>query len=202
MSSDRSPKEIPALEERLVSRFEWGLVTDIQPPDFETRTAILRKKCELETIPVPGDVLYFLADNIKSNIRELEGALIRVVAYSKLFGKAVSVDLAKEVLKGMIKEGEKKVGVDLIQKKVADYFNLSPSDMKAKKRTQTIAYPRQIAMYLCRDLTNLSLPEIGSYFGGRDHTTVIHACNKIEKEIKEKDETRLLIDQLLVNIKG
>jgi len=201
MSSDRSPKEIPALEERLVSRFEWGLVTDIQPPDFETRIAILKKKSELETIHVPDDVFYFVAENIKSNIRELEGGLIRVVAYAKLFGKNVSVDLAQEVLKGMLKEGVRSVNVDLIQKRVADYFNISLADMKAKKRTQTVAYPRQIAMYLSRDLTNLSLPEIGAYFGGRDHTTVLHACNKIENAMRLNTETRSLIDELIYNIK-
>lgn len=202
MSSDRSPKEIPDLEERLVSRFLWGFVADIQPPDFETRMAILKKKSELETIRVPDDVLFFLAENIRSNIRELEGALIRVVAYSKLDGKNVSVDLAKDVLKGMIKEGGKKVNVDLIQRKVSEYFNITVVEMKAKKRTQAIAYPRQIAMYLSRDLTNLSLPEIGSYFGGRDHTTVIHACNKIEKDIKQDEEVKGIVEQILVSIRS
>ncbi|MFH1790439.1 MAG: chromosomal replication initiator protein DnaA [Candidatus Omnitrophota bacterium] len=196
MSSDRSPKEIPSLEERLVSRFEWGLVTDIQSPDFETRMAILKKKSEFDSVPVPNDVLVFLAENIKSNIRELEGGLVRVVAYSNLFSKPMSVDLAREVLKGMITEGTRKVNVDLIQKKVADYFNLSLNDMKAKKRTQNIAYPRQIAMYLSRDLTNLSLPEIGAYFGGRDHTTVIHACHKVENDLAKKEEIRTTVDRL------
>ena len=202
MSSDRSPKEISTLEERLVSRFNWGLVTDIQPPDFETRVAILKKKSEKETIPLPNDVLYFLGENIKTNIRELEGALIRVVAYAKLINKDVSVDLAKEVLKGMIIEGEKKVGVELIQKRVAEYFDIGLQDMKTKKRRRAIVYPRQIAMYLSRDLTNLSLPEIGIYFGGRDHTTVIHACNKIEKDIKTKGDIRRIVDKLVFNIKN
>ncbi|MDD5440001.1 MAG: chromosomal replication initiator protein DnaA, partial [Candidatus Omnitrophica bacterium] len=201
MSSDRSPKEISSLEERLVSRFEWGLVTDIQPPDFETRMAILKKKGEQETLQISDDVLYFLAENIRSNIRELEGGLIRLVAFSKMFGKSVSVDLAKEVLRGMIKEGLKKVNVDLIQRKVASYFNLVPEDMKAKKRTQTLVYPRQIAMYLSRELTGLSLPEIGAYFGGRDHTTVIHACTKIEKAIKENADVKDLVDHLINVIK-
>lgn len=202
ISSDRPPKEIQALEERLVSRFGWGLVTDIQAPDFETRIAILKKKSEKETIHVPDDVFYFLGENIRTNIRELEGALIRVVAYAKLVSKNISVDLAKEVLRGMITEEEKKIGVGLIQKKVAEYFSISLQDMKTKKRTQTIAYPRQIAMYLSRDLTNLSLPEIGLYFGGRDHTTVIHACNKVEKDIKNKENIRHLIDRLVINIKS
>ena len=201
MSSDRSPKEISSLEERLVSRFEWGLVTDIQAPDFETRMAILKKKSEKETIHVPDDVLYFLAENIKSNIRELEGALIRLVAYSKLFGKNLSVDLAKEVFKGMMRESVKKISILLIQQKVAEYFNISLDDMKTKRRTQNVAYPRQVAMYLSRDMTSLSLPEIGAYFGGRDHTTVIYACNKIEKAIKAKESVRQIIEQLVGNIK-
>jgi len=183
MSSDRSPKEISKLEDRLVSRFEWGLITDIQPPDLETRIAILRKKSEQETIYLPDDLFFFLAENVKTNTRELEGALIRVVAYAKLMNKKVSIDLAKEVLKGMFMEGERKVGVGVIQKIVAQYFDISFQDMKARKRTKAIAYPRQIAMYLSRDLTDLSLPEIGQFFGGRDHTTVLHACEKIDKEL-------------------
>jgi len=202
LSSDRSPKEIPTLEERLVSRFAWGLITDIQPPDFETRTAILRKKSEKETIFLPDDLFLFLAENIKSNIRELEGALIRVVAYAKLMNRTVSVDLAKEVLKGMIVEGEKRVGVDLIQKKVAQYFDIDITDMRARKRTKAVAYPRQIAMYLSRDLTDLSLPEIGQGFGGRDHTTVLHACGKIERDLKTNEKTRWVIDKLSLSIKG
>ena len=202
ISSDRPPKEIPTLEERLVSRFEWGLITDIQPPDFETRIAILKKKSEQETTYLPDDLFFFLAENIKTNIRELEGALMRVMAYAKLMNKTISVDLAKEVLKGMIMEGERKIGVDTIQKKVAQYFDITQQDMKAKKRTRAVAYPRQIAMYLSRDLTDLSLPEIGSYFGGRDHTTVLHACEKVEREIKADDKTRWVIEKLISNIKG
>jgi len=201
ISSDRSPKEIPTLEDRLVSRFEWGLITDIQLPDFETRIAILRKKSEQETIYLPDDLFFFLAEKIKTNIRELEGALIRVVAYSKLMNRAVSVELAQEVLRGMIIEGEKKIGVPLIQNKVAEYFDISPHDMKAKKRTKAIAYPRQIAMYLSRDMTDLSLPEIGHFFGGRDHTTVLHACEKIEKSIKSDDKAKWLVHKLRGNIK-
>ena len=202
MSSDRPPKEIRTLEERLVSRFEWGLITDIQAPDLETRIAILRKKSERETIALPDDVLFFLAENIKSNIRELEGALIRVIAYAKLMNKIITVDLAKEVLKGMLIEGEKKIGVDLIQRKVAKYFNINPQDMKAKRRTKTIAYPRQVAMYLSRDLTDLSLPEIGLSFGGRDHTTVIHAFDKIEDACKKDEKLRWIINKLVMDIRG
>jgi chromosomal replication initiator protein len=202
LSSDRSPKEIPTLEDRLVSRFEWGLITDIQPPDFETRIAILRKKSEKGVPFLPDDLFFFLAEKIKTNIRELEGALIRVVAYAKLMNKEITTDLAKEVLKGMISEGERKIGVDLIQKKVAQYFDINLQDMKAKKRTKAIAYPRQIAMYLSRDLTDLSLPEIGRFFGGRDHTTVLHACEKIERFLKNDEKMRWMVDKLVVAIKG
>jgi len=202
VSSDRPPKEIQSLEERLVSRFEWGLVTDIQPPDFETRIAILKTKSEKETIALPEDVFYFLGEKIKSNIRELEGALIRVVAYAKLVEKDVSVDLVKEVLKDMILEGERKITIDAIQKKVSEYFDIKLSDMRAKKRSKAIAYPRQVAMYIARHLTEYSLPEIGEFFGGRDHTTVIHACDKIETDIKEKKGFKELVDRLIQNIKS
>jgi len=202
VSSDRPPKEIQALEERLISRFEWGLVTDIQAPDLETRIAILKKKSEKETIVVPEDVFYFLGEKVKTNIRELEGALIRVVAYAKLIGGTVSVDLVKEVLKDMLIEGEKKVTIDRIQKKVSEYFDIKLSDMRAKKRSKAIAYPRQIAMYLARQLTDFSLPEIGDQFGGRDHTTVIHAYDKIENDLKEKEGLRHLVDKLVQSIVG
>ncbi len=202
VSSDRPPKEIQSLEERLISRFEWGLVTDIQAPDFETRIAILKKKSEKETIKLPEDVFYFLGEKIRSNIRELEGALIRVVAYAKLIGKEVSVDLVKEVLKDMIIEGEKKITIDLIQKKVSEYFDIKLSDMRAKKRSKAVAYPRQIAMYLTRQMTDFSLPEIGEHFGGRDHTTVIHACDKIEEELKTKKGLKESIDRLIQGIKS
>ena len=202
LSSDRSPKEIRTLEERLISRFAWGLITDMQPPDFETRTAILRKKSEKETVRLPDELFTFLAGKIKTNIRELEGALIRVIAYAELMNKEITVDLAKEVLKGMIIEGEKKIGVELIQKKVAQYFNINLLDMKARKRTKTVVYPRQVAMYLSRDLTDLSLPEIGGSFGGRDHTTVMHACDKIEKGCKSDEKVRWIINKLVLEIKG
>jgi len=202
VSSDRPPKEIQSMEERLVSRFEWGLVTDIQPPDLETRIAILKKKSEKETLSLPEDVFYFLAEKIRTNIRELEGALIRVVAYAKLVGKEVSVDMVKEVLRDMIIEGEKKVTIDIIQKKVSEYFDIKLSDMRSKKRSKAIAYPRQVAMYLARQLTDYSLPEIGEYFGGRDHTTVMHACDKIETDIKIKEGFRSLVERLIKEIKG
>ncbi len=202
VTSDRPPKEINKLEERLVSRFLYGLVTDIQPPDFETRIAILKRKSELAGTSLGEDIFYFLAEKVKTNIRELEGALIRVVAYSKLIGKTVSVELAKEVLKDMIIEGEKKVTIDLIQRKVSEYFDIKLSDMRAKKRSKAIAYPRQVAMYLARQLTEYSLPEIGDQFGGRDHTTVMHACSKVEGDLKTKEGFTILLDRLIESIKG
>ncbi len=202
VSSDSPPKEIRGLEERLISRFLYGIVTDIQPPDFETRIAILKKKSERETIALPEDVFYFLGEKIKTNIRELEGALIRVVAYAKLVGKEVSTELAREVLRDMIIEGEKNITIDLIQKKVSEFFDIKLSDMRAKKRSRAVAYPRQIAMYLTRQLTDFSLPEIGDQFGGRDHTTVIHACEKVENDLKAKTGLKQTVDRLIRGIKG
>ena len=182
ISSDRPPKEINNLEDRLVSRFAWGLITEIQPPDFETRVAILRKKIEREPVKVPDDVIYFIAEQIKTNIRELEGALIRVVAYSLLEENVVSLNMAKTVLKDMVKETIRVISIDKIQKEVGEYFRVSVGDLKAKRRNRNIILPRQIAMYISRKLTNSSFPEIGSAFGGKDHTTVLHACKKIEKQ--------------------
>ena len=202
VSSDKPPKVISNLEERLVSRFEWGLVTDIQAPDFETRTAILRSKAEREGLQIPDSVTSFIADKIKSNIRELEGALIRVVAYSKLVGKdEVDESIAQEVLKDMIVETEKKITVDLIQRKVAEYFEVRPSDMTAKRRSKSVVYPRHIAMYLSREMTGLSFPEIGEQFGGRDHTTILHAYGKIKRDIKKDQKSKSLVDKLSLEIK-
>lgn len=201
LSSDRTPKEIPALEERLISRFEWGLITDIQAPDLETRIAILKKKIEINKISVPDDVIFFIADKVKLNIRELEGALIRVVAYSSLTNKLINLDLAHSVLKDMLLE-KKNISIDSIQKKVAAHFDIRILDMKAKKRTRAIVYPRQIAMYLARSLTDSSLPEIGEHFGGRDHTTVLHAYDKIGTIVKNDPKTRDLLDQLTLEIKS
>jgi len=199
--SDRSPQEITSLEERLVSRFAWGLIADIQMPDFETRIAIMGKKSEHESVNVSKEVLYFLAENVKTNIREMEGALIRVVAYAKLTGTEMTVSLAKEVLKGMITAEDKKITVPLIQKTVAGFFEVTETDMLAKKRTRSIVYPRQIAMYLTRSLTDHSFPDIGGFFGGRDHTTVLHACEKINKELKENGKTRSTVKKLISLIK-
>lgn len=180
MSSDRPPKEISSLQDRLVSRFSWGLTTDIQPPDLETRIAILKKKIEREPVPVPDDVVYFIAQLIKTNIRELEGALIRTIAYSLLEEKAVSLVLAKDALKDIIKEPKKLITVDFIQRCVSEEFGVSMQELKAKRRNKNIVQPRQVAMYLSRELTDLSLPEIGTFFGGKDHTTVLHSYNKIK----------------------
>jgi len=202
LSSDRPPKTIPGLEERLVSRFEWGLVTDIQPPDFETRIAILKKKAERNAATLPDDILYYIAEKIKSNIRELEGALIKIIAYSALENKKISMELVKGILKDVGTEGLKKINVELIQKKVANYFDIKISDMRTKKRTRQVAYPRQVAMYLSRELTGITLPEIGEHFGGRDHSTVIHACSKIESDLKKNQNVKNLINRLSLDIKG
>jgi len=182
ISSDRPPREIPTLEDRLRSRFEWGLITDITPPDLETRIAILRKKAKAEGLDIPNEVMLYIANQIDSNIRELEGALIRVVAYSSLINKDINADLAAEALKDIIPSSKPKViTIHEIQKVVGEHFSIKLEDFKAKKRTKSVAFPRQIAMYLSRELTDYSLPKIGEEFGGRDHTTVIHAHEKISK---------------------
>jgi len=203
VSSDKPPKEIPTLEERLRSRFEWGLIADIQPPDLETRIAILRKKAQMESLDVPNDVMVFIANKIASNIRELEGALNRVVAYASLTENEINVELATEALKEILSAAKTKViNSSTIQEAVARYFDLKPDEFKSKKRNREIAYPRQIAMYLCRELTDLSLPKIGEEFGGRDHTTVIHACDKISKDIESNPETRRAVEELKKTITG
>jgi len=182
LSSDRPPKDIATLEERLRSRFEMGLITDIQPPDLETRIAILKRKVEVEHLDVPYDVLAFVADRVSSNIRELEGALIRVVAYSSLTRHFVDLDLARDVLKDIFPErSSRPISVSTIQREVCKYYSVTQAELIGNKRSQAIVYPRQIAMYLSRELTDLSLPRIGAEFGGRDHTTVMHATAKIQK---------------------
>lgn len=202
ISSDRPPKQIPNIEERLISRFEWGLMTDIQPPDTETRIAILRKKAQVANVVVPEDVIFFIANKINSNIRELEGALIRVVAYAKFKSGPIVLDIAKEVLKDMLLEEESKITIELIQEMVAKHFDIHPSNMRAKKRGRTIAYPRQIAMFLARELTDHSLPEIGEAFGGRDHTTVIYAQKKIKTDMKKDINKKNLLERLVKEIRG
>ena len=202
LCSDRLPKEISTLEDRLRSRFEWGLTTDIQPPDLETRIAILKKKASMENIEVPEEVLLLIAKQIRSNIRELEGALIRVTAYSSLHSKPIDVELAMDALKDILPIQNKQISVELIQKVVAEHFDLTVSDMKSKKRTRSVAFPRQIAMHLARELTDLSLPRIGEEFGGRDHTTVIHACDKVSEMIKENPELESQIKEISEKIRS
>jgi chromosomal replication initiator protein len=197
ISSDRPPKEIPFLEDRLRSRFEWGLITDVQPPDLETRIAILRKKAIADNLDVTNEVLYYIADQVANNIRELEGALIRVVAYSTMLNQAISIDLAHEALKNLVSPNQPKlIGIPEIQQIVCNYYQLRVEDLKSKKRTKTIAYPRQIAMYLSRELTDSSLPKIGEDFGGRDHTTVIHAHEKITRMLTSDQELEQVIMEL------
>jgi chromosomal replication initiator protein len=194
--SDRPPKEIAHLEERLVSRFNWGLIADVQPPDFETRMAILRKKLDLESCNVPEDVVTFIASEIKTNIRELEGAVLRVVAYSMLEEKPITLSLAKSVLKDMVKETVKTISVEMVQKQVVEFYNISLHELKNKSRHKNIIIPRQIAMYLSRKLTTHSLPEIGAAFGGKDHTTILHAVKKVEVVLLKDEQIRKIIETL------
>nr|WP_300002716.1 chromosomal replication initiator protein DnaA [Tissierella sp.] len=203
ISSDRPPKEIPTLEERLRSRFEWGLIADIQAPDLETRIAILRKKANIENIEVPDEIMEYIASKIHSNIRELEGALIRVVAYSSLTNKEITPELAEEALKDIISNNKpREITVDLIKEEVSQNFNIKMEDFISKKRTRAIAFPRQVAMYLTRELTDLSLPKIGDEFGGRDHTTVIHACDKINTDLKNSKDLQDKVDYVIDRLKG
>lgn len=196
-SSDRPPKEIANLQERLVSRFGWGLTTDIQPPDLETRVAILKKKIEREPVAVPDEVIFFIAQLIKTNVRELEGALIRTIAYSLLEEEPISLGLAKEVLKDLLREPKKLVTIDFIQRCVAEEFGVSLQELKTRRRNKNIVLPRQVAMYLSRDLTDLSLPEIGDSFGGKDHTTVLHSYNKIKAEVGLNEALKQRIERVI-----
>jgi chromosomal replication initiator protein len=199
ISSDRSPKEIPTLEDRLRSRFEWGLTADLQAPDMETRVAILRQKALSENFSIPDEVLDFIAANIQSNIRELEGALIRVMAYSSLHSKPVTSDLAAEALKNILSLNRtKKITITTIQDSVSAYFGIKPSEIKGKRRSRAVVIPRQVAMYICRELTDSSLPRIGEEFGGKDHTTVLHACEKVKKDI-ENDPSLAGTIRFLIN---
>ncbi len=201
ISSDRPPRDIPTLEDRLRSRFEWGLITDIQAPDLETRIAILRKKAVTEGWKLPNNVITYIADLINSNIRELEGALIRVIAYASLTNQEITMELANEVLKDVVSTQQtQKITIPLIQQIVADYFQISTDDLKSKRRTQNITLPRQIAMYLCRELTDASLPKIGDEFGGKDHTTVIHACNRVKEFMTSEPKTNQTIRELVQKI--
>lgn len=195
LSSDRVPKEIPTIEERLKSRFEWGLIADLQIPDLETRIAILRKKADTEGLYLPDEVAQLIGESTRGNVRELEGALIRVSAFSSLTGQPVTTDLVKKVLKDAM-QAEKIITVEEIQRVVAGRFHLKQADLRSKKRTKTIVQPRQIAMHLCRGLTSFSFPEIGRHFGGKDHTTVIHACRQIEKRQDADPAFRQLVDSI------
>jgi chromosomal replication initiator protein len=200
VSSDAAPKEIPDLEERLRSRFEWGLIADIQPPDFETRVAILKKKAEIERVHLPDDVAYLIASRIKANIREIEGSLTRMIAFCSLSGRDMSVELAQEVLADLWGEEERVITMDHIQRKVAEFFGIKLSDMRAKNRTKSVAFPRQVAMYLSRQLTHASLSDIGRAFGGKDHTTVIHAVSKLQALLQEDPKLKQTIDSLTQGI--
>lgn len=203
LSSDKPPKEILTLEERLRSRFEWGLLADIQAPDTETRIAILKKKSQLEQYDIPEEVLEFIANNIESNIRELEGALNRVIAYASLTGSPITLELAQDCLKQIIAgHSAASINYNTIMKVVSRYYDISPDQLVTKKRSRDVSYPRQVAMYLCRELTGMSLPRIGQIFGGRDHTTVIHACDKIQEELDTNAELRRAVTEMKRNITG
>lgn len=202
VTSDKFPKDIPNFEERLRSRFEWGLIADIQPPDIETKVAILRKKAEIERIHLPNDVAFFLASQIDSNIRMLEGCLIRIGAFASLSRTEIDLQMAKEVLKNIIKPKEELVSIEAIQKVVANHFNLKLSDFKAKRKNKGYVLPRQIAIYLTRKLTNLSLIEIGEKFGGKDHSTVLHSIKKVEERMGKDPSFKEKIDHLMSRIQS
>ncbi len=186
ISSDCPPHEIPSLEERLRSRFEWGLIADIQPPDLETKIAILRKKAEAEGVPIPDNVAIYIAGKIRSNIRELEGSLIRLIAYASLTGREISLPLAQDVLRNVLQHDDRAITIEIIQKYVAEYYQLKLSELKSRNNSKSIAMPRQVAMYLCKNLTSASLPEIGRSFGGKHHSTVIHSIRKVE-DMRQSD---------------
>ena len=201
ISSDRPPHEIPALEERLRSRFEWGLIADIQVPDVETKAAILKRKAEEEGVPLPNDVAMFMASRIKTNVRELEGSLIRLIAYSSLTTKPLTMELATEVLRNVIDHDEKAVTIEHIQKFVADYYHLKLHELKSRNNSKSVAMPRQVAMYLCKGLTHASLPEIGRSFGGKHHSTVIHSIKKVELMRKKNPDFDKQVANLMESCK-
>jgi len=202
IASDRPPKELAEIEDRLRSRFEWGLIADIQPPDLETKVAILQKKAEQEHVTLPTDVALFIASNIRSNVRELEGALIRLVAHSSLIGAEISLQYAQQVLKNFIDSQARKVTIESIQKAVAEQFGLRLIEIKAKNNSRAIVYPRQIAMYLAKHMTEASLPEIGRQFGGKHHTTVLHSVEKIEETRKQDKDLNRLLNKLTEQLGG
>ncbi len=197
ISSDSPPKEIPTLEERLHSRFEWGLIADIQAPDLETKIAILRKKAETQGIQIPDDVALFIASNIKSNIRELEGALVRLVAYSSLTGEEISLTLAHRVLKSIVDSNDRRITIGDVQKTAAEHYSLKITELKSKNNARRISEPRQVAMFLCKELTDHSLSDIGKEFGGKHHTTVLHAIRKIAELQKQDPKMKATLDKLI-----
>ncbi len=196
LSSDKQPKDIPFLEDRLKSRFEWGLLADISIPSYETRLAILRKKAQEESIVIDDYILSNIANRIDSNIRELEGVFNKIVAMASLTHSPITIELAESTINEFKYEKEKVISCDFIKETVAKYFSINKDDLSSNKRSNDIAFPRQIAMYLCREIANMSYPQIGNDFGGRDHSTVMHGCKKIEKEIKEKNNTKLIVESV------
>ena len=196
ISSDRPPKDIQLLEDRLKSRFEWGLIADISNPDYETRLAILRKKAQLDNIIIDDEILSNIATRIDSNIRELEGTLNKLIAKSSLTNSPITMEMAEKAINDIVSQQDKVISSDFIQETVAKYFNISAKELKGSKRSNDIAFPRQIAMYLCRNVAQMSLPQIGKDFGKRDHTTVMHACNKIDQEIKQNQNTKLIVESV------
>jgi chromosomal replication initiator protein len=202
VTSDKFPGEIPNFEERLRSRFEWGLIADIQPPDLETKVAILNKKAEAENVSLPQDVAFYLASNIEHNIRVLEGSLIRLSAFASLHNVPISMNLARDVMSHIIKDKKKEITVEMIIKEVSTFYSIKSSDLRSTKRIKSIIFPRQIAIYLSRRLTNNSLVSIGEKFGGKDHATIIHSIKKIEEELKEKQELKETVERIENRIKS
>ena len=197
ISSDCPPHQIPSLEERLRSRFEWGLIADIQPPDLETKVAILKKKAGAEAVPLPDDVALYIAGRIKSNVRELEGSLIRLIAYASLTGSKISLPLAQDVLRNLLDRDDQPVTIEMIQRFIANYYQLKVADLKSRNNAKAVTLPRQIAMYLCKNLTNASLPQIGRSFGGKHHSTVIHSIRKIQERCRKDREFNTLVNSFL-----
>lgn len=196
ISSDRPPRDLPLIEERLKTRFEWGLIADVSMPDYETRLAILRKKVQLENILIDDYILSVIATKINSNVRELEGALNKIIAYASLIHSPITIEAAEKSINEIALQKEKIVSASYLQEIVSKYFDIDKKDLLSTKKSNDIVYPRQIAMYLCRTCANMSYPQIARDFGKKDHTTIIHACNKIEKEIKQNTDTKLIVDSL------
>ena len=196
LSSDKPPKDIELLEDRLKSRFEWGLIADISNPDYETRLAILRKKTQLDNIIIDDEILSAIATRVDSNIRELEGTLNKLIAKASLTNSPITMEMTEKAINDIVAQQDKVISSEYIQDVVGKYFNVSPQDLRGAKRSNDVTFPRQIAMYLCRNVAQMSLPQIGIDFGKRDHTTVMHGCNKIEKEIKSNSNTKLIVESV------